>query len=261
MNTLPQARPRMGIIQSRGLGDIVIALPIAKHYHDQGLQVVWPICEEFYPSVALHAPWVEWVPIPTDPQGQFFYNVPLKEIEARHCRDWVCLYQALTGHPELSGRPYFQIQKFDEHKYTAAGVPLRKKWTLDECIARNPTAEQHVWDQAVKQPLYYVTHLKGSSYQAKPDLSGLPAEWARIDVDDHPMYSIFDWIKVLEGAQAFVGIDSVFANMIDQLDLAVDKYWIPRSHIHLTPVLGSTWTILDVPPDSLAASPIFQASK
>ena len=255
-------KPRFGIIQSRGLGDLVIALPIAYHYYQQGYQVVWPICAEFFDSMFNAAPWVDWVPMEADRNFDFFYKKPEQIIKERHCADWVCLYQSLTGHPELAGRPYFQIQKFDEHKYTAAGVPFRKKWTLSQCIARNTEREQLLYNRVVRegQP-YYVTHLKGSAYTAKPDLSSLPKEWVRIDVDDNATESIFDWIKVIEGAEALVCVDSVIANMVDMLDLTVDKYWVPRSHIHLTPVLGSIWTILDVPEDSIAASKIFQSAQ
>jgi hypothetical protein len=50
------------------------------------------------------------------------------------------------------------------------------------------------------------------------------------------------------------------SNMIDQLGINdVDKYWIPRSHIHLTPVLGTNWTILDPPLGSSASQKIFAA--
>ena len=141
-----------GIIQSRGLGDILIALPIAHYYHKQGRQVIWPICEEFHSSVKESAPWVDWVPIPVDKQGHFFYSRPYFEIGRKGCTDFVCLYQSLTGHPELSGRSYFQIQKFDEHKYTAAMVPFINKWKLAECITRKPEREQEIYDQLVKHP-------------------------------------------------------------------------------------------------------------
>ena len=254
-------RPKRGIIQSRGLGDILMAIPIAKHNFDQGYDIVWPICEEFYPAVRDHVPWVLWKPIKTDQQGLFFYNTPLEIIKTERCDDFVCLYQSLTGHPELSGRNYFQIQKFDEHKYTAASVPFIKKWTIAECVHRNPDFEQDLYNRVVKQPLYYVTHFKGSDYTAHPDLSDIPEDWQRIDIDDHLTTSPFDWLKVLEGAQALIAIDSVIANMVDQFKLdSLDKYWIPRSHIHLTPVLGSAWTILEPPEDSKAYKPIFQSS-
>lgn len=259
---IPDPKPRFGIIQSRGLGDLVIALPIAYHYYQQGYQVVWPICREFFTSMFNAAPWVEWVPMETDQKFDFFYAKPEQILKERNCTDWVCLYQSLTGHPELVGRPYFQIQKFDEHKYTAASVPFHKKWTLADCIVRNPEREQALRDRIGLKPdqPYYVTHLKGSAYTARPDLSSLPTEWRRVDVDEHLTESVFDWIGVIESAEALVAVDSVIANMTDMLVLEVDKYWVPRSHIHLTPVLGSIWTILDVPEDSIAAQAIFRSS-
>ena len=248
---------KQGIIQSRGLGDILITLPIAKYYVDQGDEVYWPVCEEFYPSVKDHAPWVHWISIPTDKQGQFFYNEPMKRLKALKCDDIICLYQALNVVPELSNVPWFQVQKFDEFKYTKTGVPFLHKWKLNECITRNPAKEQELYDRLVTNPDYVVYHTQGSSYKCEADLSNVPDDWQRIEITELAGYSVFDWLKIIEGAQALILIDSVVSNMVDQLLIDVDKYWIPRSHIHLTPVLGSTWTILEPPSDSLAAKKIF----
>ena len=249
-----------GIIQSRGLGDIIIALPIAWYYHLQGRKVIWPVCEEFYGSVKDSAPWVEWVSIPADNLGKFFYERPCEEFKKRNCTEWICLYQSLTGRPELSGRAFFQIQKFDEHKYTAAQVPFTYKWRLKECIKRNHIREQALYDRVVKNSNYCVVHLKGSSYQTKPDLSHIPKDWQIIDVDQYITGNIFDWLTILEKAQALIALDSVIANLVDQMDIDIDKYWIPRSHIHLTPILGSVWTILEAPTDSIAAQKLFQSA-
>jgi hypothetical protein len=102
-----------------------------------------------------------------------------------------------------------------------------------------------------------VYHTEGSTYKCEADLSSVPADWQQIQIREIPGYSVFDWLKIIEGAQAVILIDSVFSNIVDQLKIDVDKYWIPRSHIHLTPVLGTQWTILEPPLDSLAAKPIF----
>jgi hypothetical protein len=251
---------KLGIIQSRGLGDICLALPIAKHFHDQGNEIIWPICQEFWPSFRDSVPWIKWVPIPTDADGDFFYSEPIKRLKSFKCKEHICLYQSLNIVPELSQVPWFQVQKFDECKYTSAGVPFVKKWTLDKCITRSPEREQKLYDHVVKQPLYYVTHTEGSSYSTEPDLSAIPEDWQRITITDQETDCIFDWLKVIEGAQALIAIDSIIANMVDQLQLDIDKYWIPRSHIHLTPVLGSVWTILEPPEDSIAAQKIFRSS-
>ena len=249
--------PKLGIIQSRGLGDIVIALPIALHYHKEGWEVLWPVCEEFYPSVKDHAPWIKWIPIPTDSKGAFFYTEPELRLKNFKCDEILCLYQALNIRPELSQQPFFQIQHFDEFKYSKAGVPFLDKWRLDQCITRNPQKEQELYDQVVANPNYVVYHTQGSTYSCSADLSSIPPEWQQIEITPRPGYSVFDWLKIIEGAQAVILLDSVFSNLVDQLKIDVDKYWIPRSHIHLTPVMGTQWTILEPPIDSLAAKPIF----
>ena len=47
--------------------------------------------------------------------------------------------------------------------------------------------------------------------------------------------------------EVIVAVDSVIANLVDQLGINkdVDCYFIPRSHIQLTPVLGNPWTVVD----------------
>lgn len=255
------SKKKLGIIQSRGLGDIAIALPIAHHYHNQGYEIYWPICEEFIPSWKETAPWVRWISVPTDPKGDFFYEQPRQRLLNFGVKDILCLYQSLSSHPDLSQTPYFQIQKFDEFKYTKAGVPFVHKWKLGDCIVRNSQRETALYDQLVTQPLYYVTHLEGSSWRATPDLSGLPSEWVQIDIKEGITDCVFDWLKIIENAQAVIMIDSIFSNLVDQLMMPVDKYWIPRSHIHLTPVLGMNWNVLEPPEGSLAAQKIFATAR
>jgi hypothetical protein len=251
---------RIGLIQSRGLGDLVIALPIAHQYHLDGYEVYWPICQEFWPSMSSAAPWVKWIPIPTDAKGAFFYQEPMRRLKALGCTEFLPLYQLLTGHPEFGDVNWFQIQKFDEYKYTKAGVPFLMKWRLANCITRDLVREQALYDRVIKQPKYYVTHLHGSSFTATADLSNIPESWGQ-HVEITPLTdNVFDWLKIIEGAQGLIMVDSVYANIVDQLQMPLEKYWIPRSHIQLTPVLGSDWTILEPLAGSGAAQKIFGAT-
>lgn len=251
---------KLGIIQSRGLGDIALALPIAHFYYKQGHEIYWPVCEEFLPSFNTTAAWVKWISMPTDPRGQFFYDEPQRQLKKYGCDEIICLYQSLNVIPELSAVPWFQIQKFDEFKYTKAGVPFLHKWRLKECITRDYAAEEKLYQTIVKHENYYVTHTKGSSFSVDPDMSHMPNDWQRIEIAEGVTDNVFNWLTIIEKAQAVIMLDSIFSNIVDQLDIKVDKYWIPRSHIHLTPVLGSDWTILEPPPDSLAAQKIFGAA-
>jgi hypothetical protein len=252
---------KLGIIQTRGLGDLIIALPIAHHYDLQGYQVHWPILEEWVDQMSAAAPWVKWIPVAPD-HGPFFYDVPMQRLKNFGCDEIICLYQSLTGHNELSGRPEFQITKFDELKYRAAGVPFLDKWKLGECIARDHDREQALKERVVKSDApYVVAHLTGSDHAATLDPAWIPEGWDLIEIKDQST-SIFDWISTLESAEAIICVDSVFANMVDQLGInnTVDSYFIPRSHIHLTPVLGNPWTTLDPGPDVLKRISIFRMS-
>jgi hypothetical protein len=237
------ANKRLGIIQSRGLGDIVIALPIARWYADQGWDIYWPICEQFVPSFKDSAPWVKWIPIPTDPQGRFFWDVPMERLKNFRVDETLCLYQALTGHPEFSNERWFQYTKFDQYKYIQAGVPFTQKWTLDQCITRDPKREQMLYDKIVKNPQYAVVHLEGSDHRANFDWSMIPEDWQAVEISQQSD-SIWDWLKIIEGAQSIIMVDSVYANIVDQLGLGDDRYFIQRSHIGLTPVQGQHWTWL-----------------
>jgi hypothetical protein len=231
---------RLGIIQSRGLGDIVIALPIAKFYHDQGYEIHWPICREFLPHVEHHVPWVTWHTVQTD-RGSFFYDQPMRILAKLDCDEILPLYQALTGH-KFHEELYFQQTKFDQYKYIKAGVPFLNKWRLSECIHRDLTAEQLLYDQVVTNPKYAVLHLEGSDHRALFDYSTIPPDWGTIEITADKTPSIFNWLTILESAESIVCVDSVMANLVDQMNMTNDKYFIARSHVGLTPVLGQDWT-------------------
>jgi hypothetical protein len=237
-----------GVIQSRGLGDIIIALPIARHYYDQGETIVWPICEEFYSSVRDHVPWVQWVPIEADREGRFFLETPLQEFKkwGVDADEALYLYQYLSSVPELTDPEMFNILKFDQYKYQTAGVAFKKKWTLGQCISRISARELALKTRLNLPKRYAVAHLNGSSASVDARIiTWLDPDVDIIDVDLHRTDSIFDWITVLEGAEALVCIDSCFANMIDQLGInGPELYWIRRSPWDLTPVQGEAWTIV-----------------
>lgn len=237
---------KLGIIQSRGLGDLVIALPIAGYYKDQGYEIYWPICQEFLPSMTQAAPWVNWLPVPTDPRGDFFYTTPMKLLKQYNCTEIIPLYNALTNHPEFSQEPYFQHTKFDQYKYLRAQVPFHYKWQLKNYITRNTSRELELKNELVKNPNYAVLHLEGSDYSTTFNTDCIPEDWQIIRIE--PITdNIFDWLAILEEAQSLIMLDSVFANLIDQLNLGDDRYFIPRSHIQLTPVLLQDWTWLENP--------------
>jgi len=95
----------------------------------------------------------------------------------------------------------------------------------------------------VSNPNYVVIHLEGSDHRADFDRTIIPAEWQQIEITNQTA-CLWDWLKILEGAQSLIMVDSVFANIVDQLGIGEDRYFIQRSHIGLTPVQGQHWTWL-----------------
>lgn len=243
---------RKGIIQSRGLGDIIIALPIARWYWEQGNEIIWPVCREFLGSLESAVPWVEWHGMEADPEGRFFLETPLQLLDSRGVEedDRLYLYQYLSSVPELTDPELFSILKFDQYKYWVAAVPFHRKWQLRDCIVRDPASEQALIDRLGIEPgeRIAVTHLTGSTFEARLEPIWLDPAVRVIRVEEWATESIWSWLGVLERAEAAVCIDSVFANMIDswrlQEDHDIDLYWIRRSPWDLTPVLGSTWTVV-----------------
>ena len=240
---------KLGIIQSRGLGDIVIALPIARHYHDLGWEIHWPICREFLDHFYSVAPWVNWHPVETDRQGTFFWDQPQQILDRLAVTERLCLYQALTGHPEFSQEPYFQHTKFDQYKYIRAGVPFHKKWLLSDCVTRRLDREAQVVErirQEIGDRPYILIHAMGSDHRASFDTQVLPQDMAAIEINAMTD-SVWDWLMAIEQAHSVITVDSVYSNIIDQMALSDDdsRYFIPRSHIGLTPVLGQHWNWLE----------------
>jgi hypothetical protein len=233
-----QSNPtRLGIIQSRGIGDIIIALPIAKWHHDRGAQVFWPIDERFMNSFKPAVDYVQFIPFPFRPSLEGFLTLPERLVRSVPCERVVALYSYLSNipstHPAL-----FASLKFDEYKYAVAGVPFAEKWNLS--IRRDSKREIGLYDRVVRKDDYIVVHRQGSTVHAEivvpPRFDGFQV----IEINEQTD-CVFDWLLVLERAKFLLLIDSCFANLVDQLGFTNEKMFILRSEVRFTPVLRSNW--------------------
>lgn len=248
-------REKIGIVQSRGIGDLVIALPIAHHYHLQGNDIYWPICEPFWASMKSAAPWVHWIPIPVDSQGMFFAVEPMKRLRnfgiAEDNIFW--LYQYLNSDPERTDLDLYAMMKFDQYKYAVTGVPFKNKWKLRDCITRDPAREQKLYDRLVKNPRYWVVHQTASDCNYDIDTASIDPACQIIELTE-VTDNLWDWLTILEKCEGMILIDSVFANIVDQLDLnpAADRYFMRKWNrgVDGNPVFLQEWTYLsvDTPP-------------
>ena len=233
---------KVGLIQTRGIGDIIIAAPIAHYFIAQGHEVFWPVESSFYPFVQAAFPDIRFIPVYEEQTGfatvDYFLNQPKAELERRGCDAIFCLYSHLLDLDIVDKQLAWSL-KFDEYKYAIAGVPFEQKWQLR--VTRNPKREQELFDRLAIHGQYIVIHDQGEGFKLDiqlPDDLQRDYQVVRISaVTANP----FDWLGVIERAGMLLCVDSCFANLVEQLNLCPHKYLFLRSHTRGTPVFKNGW--------------------
>lgn len=233
---------KIGLIQTRGIGDIIIAAPIAQFYIAQGCEVFWPVDGRFYAFVQAAFPEINFLPVDPAVTGDtslaYWYTNPLAQLTARGCSNIYPLYSYLSG-LDLPNKKLAHSLKFDEYKYAVAGVPFEQKWKLQ--VARDSLREQALYLKLGITGKYALLHEQGSNFSLTIELPVdilATHQVVRIgEISNNP----FDWLGVIEGASMFACVDSCFANLAEQLDLCKRKFLFLRSDIRNTPVFKNGW--------------------
>ena len=232
----------VGIIQTRGLGDIVIAAPIAQYYAERGDAVHWPVDSRFLPSVQRAFPEIHFLPVDPQVHGnasyEYFYGEPMRQLQAHACAQIFPLYSYLSG-LDVVNEKLAKSLKFDEYKYAVAQVPFDRKWALK--VRRDAAREAALQALLDIRGPYVLLHEEGSNFkleiQLPPDVTQRLQVVRMSALTDSP----FDWIGVMESASMLVCVDSCFANLAEQMNLCADKYLMLRSDIRATPVFKNGW--------------------
>jgi hypothetical protein len=230
---------RLAIIQSGGIGDIIIALPIADHYEAQGYEIVWPILDCLVPIFSAIKPSIRFLPVARGPEE--VVQEPYKLISTEGCERTIILYSYVRGlavyDTRLSG-----VLKFDEYKYAIAGVPFSKKWELS--YGRNMEREQALFDSLAIEGDYCCFHGFSGDMSEPLKLPLHMAEGMRVieisPITDNP----FDWLLTLERASKLILVDSCFANLVEQMNLPNKKAVILDNTVPFTPVFRNGWQFL-----------------
>jgi len=227
---------RLGLIQTRGLGDIVIAAPIAQYYVDQGHEVYWPVDHFFYPSVKAAFPEIGFLQLePELSQGagrNYFLDRPLEILRTLACDPIVPLYSYLSGLP-VTNSALARSLKFDEYKYAVCNVPFSFKWKLK--IKRNMQRENSLFESLHVSEPFVLAHNRGSNVLVELPLQEQTRKTRVVYIDERTN-NPFDWLMTIELASEVHFIDSVFANIVEQLKLNNSAFLYLRSQVGFTPV-------------------------
>ena len=233
---------KVGLIQTRGIGDIIIAAPIAQYFIGQGHDVFWPVESSFHVSVQAAFPEIRFIPVYEEETGyatvDYFYSRPKAELERIGCDSIFCLYSHLLDLDIVDKQLAFSL-KFDEYKYAVTGVPFELKWQL--AVTRDPGREQALFERLAIHRHYLLLHDQGEGFKLDIQLSeDLLRDYQVVRISaltDNP----FDWLATIERASMLLCIDSCFANLVEQLNFRTHKYLFLRSHTGGTPVFKNGW--------------------
>lgn len=235
----------IGLIQTGAIGDIIIALPIAKWYWDRGNVVYWPIDSDYFNFFSEAAPYVKFIPVNKNETGYanygYFLGKPLDLLKKTNCQKHYILYSSLSNLDLGYNRLNYSL-KFDEYKYAVACVPFKEKWNLT--INRNTQRESILIQKLNIERPYIVINEKGGAgsgfYRKIPMHEDVIRQFQIISIEPLTQ-SIFDWIPVFENASYIACVDSGPANLIDQMKISTPKSLYLRSNSYLTPVFASGW--------------------
>jgi len=235
-------KPGIGLIQPGGIGDIIIALPIAKFFVDKGFDVFYPIHKNYMSSFVPAAPYVNFIGLEDTKSIQDAILTPQEILEKLACSQIFNLISYLNTNQELiNNKKLTEFLKFDQYKYAVTGVPFKNKWELQ--IVRNPEREAALCsklnlDLSIN---YCVTHLEGSNFKIEENQIKSVLQNQKVINIENLTDNIFDWLTIIENAKNILMIDSCYANLVEQLNLNIKKTLILRSPVSFTPVFLNDW--------------------
>jgi hypothetical protein len=215
------------IIQPGRWGDILINLPIAKHFDEQNHLVYW-LCPGKYHDVFRNID----------------YATPIENVGSLQFDDVIDLSFGFGGKPENWWRENkANFESFIAAKYYLAGVNMQLRWQLQ--WKRNEAREQALYDKVVgNKESYTLTHEDthiGRFLYVEVD-NKVPF----VPVDD---FNVFDWYKVIENADEIHCIDSALSNFIEvvpEFRLIDKKIYLSKRepNYYLRSIYRNNWTIL-----------------
>jgi hypothetical protein len=200
---------KLGIIQPGKIGDVIICLPIAKYYYNQGYEIIWPIYSQIINNFIEYVDYVKFVPI------NRLNCLESYQVCYKNCNTILDLSFNIPGSSSLNTHYFTNMNtefSFDELKYQIANVPFKEKWNLE--ILRDRKKEDNLFDKLVTFESYDLIQEQSSDRFIKIDNNNSVVKIIPIEG-----YSVFDWLKIVERANKHILIASSFLNLIDQLKI------------------------------------------
>lgn len=243
------------IVQPGRAGDILITLPIAHHYYSKGYDIIWPVAHE-YLDIFRNVNFLSHM---------FVYNIGsineqgniLRKKSITHINDFYIDLAIGFGNPILDKSWKETELSFDIWKYNFCKLEYQKKYSLPNFINRNLDKEGKLLElKGINyDDNYIVVHENGSRRHF--DFINIVEKkfknYKIIKINKMEGYNIFDWLMVLQNADAIFCVDSCFANLVDQYNIipTFGRYFHPWKEYYstlqlklLTPCIKKDWILV-----------------
>lgn len=201
-----------------GIGDILFSEPIARHYFEQGYQVIWPVEDHYY--------WVKDY---------------VRYVDFRKKSEFQMDYEQCRMDYEFEGIPVLPLRfstpilrntdphdgSLKEHfmldKYRLTELPLDLWKTMQ--FNRNTDKEDALFEMVVKeQPYTFVNKFYGGGFQSHEDWAGIEG----VQLAKIPGFTLLDWCKVICEADIIHTVETAVFYLVETLP-------IEAREIHLHP--------------------------
>lgn len=213
---------RLLLIQPGKVGDIIICMPIAQYYINQGFLVEWQAPEQ-YDQMMQQIPGVLRV---NSPMGSYEKVIDLS----------FGLNTKAAVHKVWSERRA-TLDSFVTLKYELSGVPLSELRNLK--YERDEQKESDLYEKLHPVKPYKLVH-RASDYGGAIDVTGDSI----VEFTPVEGFTIFDWRKVIEQADEIHCIDSSLLNFVDRLQIEAKLFYyhIPqRAHMANGTLMTDKW--------------------
>lgn len=220
------------LIQPGAFGDIFTCAPIAKHFHDEGIEVHWAVPEKYKDH--LNSITAEYAKTIVLDDVSFPQEPDWLRVAAYQCYNMARGFDIVIDLADRDPRGGKQLPKEtpEETKYRLAGLPFNIKHALT--WKRDIKKEKSLYAQVVGDLGEYVVASLGSSHG---DRTELPEEETRrvIEITPKEGYNIVDWFEVIQRAKAVYCVESAVQCFVDgcisQLPSTQPRYLLKRSSI------------------------------
>lgn len=223
------------IILPGKIGDIIICTPIAKYYCERGYNVIWPVHDDILINFQYnHIPYINFTEFKT-----------VDDIYTKAKQPGSVVLDLSLNRPPMKNFKLQNRYSFDEYRYNLSGVCFDEKWRLD--ITRDLDRESTLYNMLDIRGDYILTHTASNN---RLDLD-IGTDMQVINIE-RQTDCIFDWIDIIQNANALFFIESCFSNLTDQLSIdnelqvlfpqpRIDDVILHNGGLRCLPVLRNGW--------------------